>query len=129
MRMDIQIFDATDDDCVGRGTASTRTVTSTGRWETESWIRNQCRAISSTSPPPEGRRSDPSTSGTSWVSLPGAVRGGFSGAQRVYEYTIAWDEDGRSSCPSSRPHPTWELEIDPTHRTSRPFLERTQSLA
>jgi hypothetical protein len=22
------------------------------------------------------------------------VRGGFSGAQRVYEYTITWDEDG-----------------------------------
>ena len=28
------------------------------------------------------------------VSATPAVRGGFSGAQRVYEYTVSWDEDG-----------------------------------
>ena len=28
------------------------------------------------------------------VSAGASVRGGFSGAQRVYEYTISWDEDG-----------------------------------
>ena len=28
------------------------------------------------------------------VSAVAAVKGGFSGAQRVYEYTIAWEDDG-----------------------------------
>ena len=28
------------------------------------------------------------------VSASSAVRGGFSGAQRVYEYTIGWEDDG-----------------------------------
>jgi hypothetical protein len=92
-RMDIQIFDATDDDCVpGWGTYG-RDLYRT-RWETESWIRNVPRNLIHITPTRGTEIMGFDIGDIVGVSATGAVRGGFSGAQRVYEYTIGWDDDG-----------------------------------
>jgi hypothetical protein len=93
VRMDIQIFDATDDDCVpGWGTFG-RDLYRT-RWETESWIRMQPRELIHITPT-RGSNIGPFDIGDLvGVSATSAVRGGFSGAQRVYEYSISWEDDG-----------------------------------
>jgi hypothetical protein len=92
-RMDIQIFDATDDDCVpGWGTWD-RMLYRT-RWETESWIRQQPRNLIHITPTRETAIMTFDIGDLVGVSASSAVRGGFSGAQRVYEYTIGWEDDG-----------------------------------
>ena len=63
-------------------------------WYLESWIRLIPRTLIHVTP----------TRGTAigafdigdlvTVSAGASVRGGFTGAQRVYQYTISWDEDG-----------------------------------
>ena len=93
VRMDIQIFDATDDDCVpGWGTFG-RDLYRT-RWETESWIRMQPRELIHITPTRETEIMGFDIGDIVSVTASSAVRGGFSGAQRVYEYTISWDENG-----------------------------------
>jgi hypothetical protein len=92
-RMDIQIFDATDDDCVpGWGTFG-RDLYRT-RWETESWIRQTPRNLVHITPTRETEIMGFDIGDIVGVTASSAVRGGFSGAQRVYEYTISWDENG-----------------------------------
>jgi hypothetical protein len=93
VRMDIQIFDATDDDCVpGWGTFGRYLYRS--RWETESWIRQTPRNLIHITPTRETEIMSFDIGDIVGVTASSAVRGGFSGAQRVYEYTISWDENG-----------------------------------
>jgi hypothetical protein len=93
VRMDIQIFDATDDDCVpGWGTFG-RDLYRT-RWETESWIRMQPRELIHITPTRGTAIGSFDIGDLVGVSATSAVRGGFSGAQRVYEYSISWEDDG-----------------------------------
>jgi hypothetical protein len=93
VRMEIQIFDATDDDCVpGWGTFG-RDLYRT-RWETESYIRAQPRNLIHITPTRETEIMTFDIGDLVGVSAVSAVRGGFSGAQRVYEYSISWEDDG-----------------------------------
>lgn len=105
VRMDIQIFDAGecslgaggdwDTDCCGGDplTATFRELYR-NRWESESWIRMQPRELIHITPTRETAIGSFDIGDIVGVSATAAVRGGFSGAQRVYEYTISWDQDG-----------------------------------
>ena len=96
VRMDIQIFDATSEDC--SPTADPLTATERelyrNRWETESWIRQQPRELIHVTPTRETEIGAFDIGDLVGVEAVAAVRGGFSGAQRVYEYTVSWDNDG-----------------------------------
>jgi hypothetical protein len=93
VRMDIQIFDATDDDCVpGWGTFGRQLYRN--RWTTESWIRQQPRNLIHITPTRGTEIGTFDIGDLVGVSATSAVRGGFSGAQRVYEYSISWEDDG-----------------------------------
>lgn len=96
VRMDIQIFDAVDDNCCDYlppvGTPGRDLYRN--RWESESWIRQQPRELIHITPT---RGEDMvGTFGIGdlvGVEIPSSIRGGVSGAQRVYAYTVSWDED------------------------------------
>ena len=104
-RMEIQIFDAGDcslggggvfeTDCCG-GDPSTAVFRELyrARWETESWIRYQPRELIHITPTRETAIGSFGIGDLVGVEAVAAVRGGFSGAQRVYSYTVSWDEDG-----------------------------------
>ena len=91
VRMDIQIFDAADDctDVKAYGRDLYR-----NRWQTESWLRAQPRQIMHATPTRETEIGTFDIGDLVGVEAVAAVRGGFSGAQRVYEYTVSWDQDG-----------------------------------
>jgi hypothetical protein len=65
-----------------------------GLWFNESWIRAEPRTIIHVTPTRETEIMGFDIGDLVGVSATSAVRGGFSGAQRVYEYTIGWEEDG-----------------------------------
>lgn len=93
VRMDIQIFDAYDDNCIpGFGTPGRMLYRN--RWEIESWIRQSPRDLIHVTPTRETAIGDFDIGDLVGVEAVAAVRGGFSGAQRVYEYTISFDNDG-----------------------------------
>jgi hypothetical protein len=93
VRMDIQIFDAQDDDCVlGVGTPGHDLFRY--RWQQESWLRAQPREIIHVTPTRETEIGTFDIGDLVGVEAVAAVRGGFTGAQRVYEYTVSWDQDG-----------------------------------
>jgi hypothetical protein len=92
VRMEIQIFDARDQNCAGVG--SPQRGVYLNRWETESWIRQEPRNLIHITPTRETEIGTFDIGDLVGVSATAAVRGGFSGAQRVYEYTTSWDEDG-----------------------------------
>jgi hypothetical protein len=104
-RMDIQIFDAGecslgaggvwDTDCCGGNplTALFRELYRS-RWEMESWIRQQPRNLVHITPTRGTEIGTFDIGDLVGVSASSAVRGGFSGAQRVYEYSISWEDDG-----------------------------------
>jgi hypothetical protein len=88
--MDIQIFDS-------RGATNTPEVNARAlfnrRWLMESYIRAQPREMVHITPV----RGTPLNFGIGdliGVSAGPAIRGGFTGAQRVFEYTYSWDEEG-----------------------------------
>ncbi len=91
VRMDIQIFDAYDD-CMGVGTVGRDLFRR--RWQQESWLRAQPREIIHVTPTRETEIGTFDIGDLVGVEAVSAVRGGFSGAQRVYEYTVSWDGDG-----------------------------------
>lgn len=101
VRMDIQIFDAQGDENPAKFRWLYRRL-----WQTESWLRAIPRVLVHVTPV---RTSDfdllpsgvsPVTFGDFdigdlvTVTAGAVVRGGFTGAQRIYEYTVTWDEDG-----------------------------------
>ncbi len=91
VRMDIQIFDAYDD-CMGVGTVGRDLYRK--RWQQESWLRAQPREIIHVTPTRETEIGTFDIGDLVGVEAVSAVRGGFSGVQRVYEYTVSWDNDG-----------------------------------
>jgi len=101
-RMEIQIFDAAecppgggDTDCCGKSAAASlyRGIWR-NRWATETWIRMQPRNLIHITPTRETEIGTFDIGDLVGVEATSAVRGGFSGAQRVYEYTVSWDENG-----------------------------------
>ncbi len=93
VRMDIQIFDATDDNCTP-GAPSFGHDLYRYRWQQEAWLRAQPREIIHVTPTRETEIGTFDIGDLVGVEATSAVRGGFSGAQRVYEYTVSWDNDG-----------------------------------
>jgi hypothetical protein len=91
VRMDIQIFDAYDA-CAGVGTVGRDLFRK--RWQQESWLRAQPREIIHVTPTRETEIGTFDIGDRVGVEAVAAVRGGFSGVQRVYEYTVSWDNDG-----------------------------------
>jgi hypothetical protein len=92
VRMDIQIYDATGD-CGGIDPALDRNLYRR-RWQQEAWLRAQPRTIIHVTPTRETEIGTFDIGDLVGVEAVAAVRGGFSGAQRVYEYTVSWDNDG-----------------------------------
>jgi hypothetical protein len=64
------------------------------QWMTESWIRGIPRTLVHVTPTRETQIGGFDIGDTVSVQAGSEFRGGFSGAQRVYEYTISWDNDG-----------------------------------
>ncbi len=94
VRMDIQIFDAESEDCVPSNplTAAERQLYR-NRWEMESWLRQTPRSLIHITPTPGFEIGTFGIGDLVHVEAVSAVRGGFSGAQRVYSYTVSWDEN------------------------------------
>ncbi len=91
VRMDIQIFDAYDN-CGGVGAVGRDLFRR--RWQQESWLRAQPREIIHITPTRETEIGTFDVGDLVGVECSPVVRGGFSGAQRVYQYTVSWDQDG-----------------------------------
>jgi hypothetical protein len=100
VRMEIQIFDAGEctptngEPCCGGDplTAIFRDLYRR-RWQTESWIRLQPRELIHITPTRETAIGSFHIGDLVGVEINAAIRGGVSGAQRVYSYTVSWDED------------------------------------
>jgi hypothetical protein len=88
-RMDIQIFDARDQDCAGLGSPERGIYLN--RWETESWIRNQPRDLVHVTPVREAEIGTFGIGDLVGIDIPIE---GINAAQRVYGYTVSWDNDG-----------------------------------
>ncbi len=101
VRMDIQIFDAQGDENPASFRELYRRL-----WQEESWLKSIPRVLVHVTPvrtsdfdllPPDVT---PVTFGSFdigdlvTVTAGSVVRGGFTGAQRIYEYTVSFDEDG-----------------------------------
>lgn len=92
VRMKIDIFDAYDDNCIpGFGTPGRELYRR--QWQEFSWISATPREIIHVTPTRETEIGTFGIGDLVGVAASADVRGGFSGAQRVYEYTISWDED------------------------------------
>ena len=102
VRMDVQIFDAgectpadpTAECCGGDPLTALFRGVWRNRWESESWIRQSPRELIHITPTRETAIMTFDIGDLVGVSASSAVRGGFSGAQRVYEYSISWEDDG-----------------------------------
>ncbi len=94
VRMDIQIFDAASERCVGPGGIDPGHELFRWMWIAESWARCNPRTLIHITP----------TRGTGigafdigdlvGVNIAAGICGGASGAQRVYQYSVSWDADG-----------------------------------
>jgi hypothetical protein len=63
-------------------------------WQLESWIRAVPRTLVHVTPTRETEIGSFDIGDIVGVNAGSEFRGGFSGAQRIYEYTISWDNDG-----------------------------------
>lgn len=90
-RMDIQIFDAFDEDCCGSAVGTPGRMLYRTRWETESWIRNGPRDLVHITPTRDTAIGSFDIGDLVGVEIPIE---GISAAQRVYTYTVSWDTDG-----------------------------------
>lgn len=105
VRMDIKIFDARGEDCSEAITDAERMLYRR-LWLLESFLRQQPRQMVHLTPVrisdsiqlPPGvnpvQIGDFDIGDLVTVRAGAFVRGGFTGAQRVYEYTVSWDSEG-----------------------------------
>ena len=97
VRMDVQIFDAGEcapgetDCCGGDPNTAVFRELFRNRWETESWIRQQPRNLVHITPTRESEIGIFDIGDLVGIDIPVV---GVSGAQRVYAYTVSWDNDG-----------------------------------
>jgi hypothetical protein len=94
VRMDIKIWDALSDLCLGPGAIDPGRDLYRRLWQAESWLRCRPRELIHITPTRNTAIGSFDIGDIVAVSAGANVRGGFSGAQRVYEYTVSWDEDG-----------------------------------
>lgn len=90
VRMKVDIFDAYDEDCVpGIGTPGRDLYRY--QWQVYSWFSAIPREIVHITPVPDTYVGCFGIGDLVGVECTSAIRGGFSGAQRVYEYTLSWE--------------------------------------
>lgn len=94
VRMDIKIFDALSDLCLGEGAIDPGRELYRRLWQIESWLRASPRNLIHITPTRGSGIGTFDIGDLVAVEAGAQVRGGFSGVQRVYEYTISWDENG-----------------------------------
>ena len=85
VRMDIKIFDGKGDEAIVAHNLYRRL------WQEEQWIRAQPQTIVHVTPTRDTLIGEFDIGDLITVEAAVDVKGGFSGAQRVYGYTIAWD--------------------------------------
>lgn len=88
VRMDIRIFDARGDEAIVGRDLYRRL------WQLESWIRAQPRKLVHVTPNREAEIGTFNIGDLVTVAAGSYLRGGFSGAQRVYAFTVSFDADG-----------------------------------
>jgi hypothetical protein len=88
VRSEIKIFDARGDEAIVAHDLYRRL------WQLETWSRAQPRFMVHITPTRETAINSFGVGDLVGVQASSAVRGGFSGAQRVYQYTVGWDGDG-----------------------------------
>jgi hypothetical protein len=88
VRMDVRIYDARGDEATIGQELYNRL------WQAECWFRATPRELIHVTPIAGTEIGTFDIGDLVGVEAASSVRGGFSGAQRVYEYTISWDEDG-----------------------------------
>jgi len=92
VRMLVDIFDAFDDDCIpGFGTPGRDLFRR--RWQVFSWGASIPRTLIHITPTRDTEIGTFDIGDLVLVEATSAVRGGFSGVQRVYGYTVSWDSD------------------------------------
>ena len=103
VRMEVKIFDAQGEDC---GDSQKGRELYRRLWQIESWLRANPRTLVHVTPintsdadllPPgvtPVQVGDFDIGDLVTISAGAILRGGFTGAQRIYEYTVSWDEDG-----------------------------------
>lgn len=90
VRMKIDVFDAYDDNCIpGFGTVGRDLYRK--QWQVYSWFACDPREIIHILPLRDENIGCFHIGDLIHVEASSEVRGGFSGAQRVYEYTVSWD--------------------------------------
>jgi hypothetical protein len=87
VRMDIQIFDAKGDEAIVAHNLYRRL------WQIEQYLRAQPRTLVHVTPTRDTAIGEFDIGDLVLCEASSEVLGGFSGAQRIYEYTISWDED------------------------------------
>ena len=116
--MDIKIWDALGDDCVGEGGVNVEHALYRWLWLTEQYLRCSPREMIHITPIRGYGIEEFDIGDLITVTAGAQVRGGFSGVQRVYEYTISWEEDG--------PLELSELQTSPNNEglsLTRPIFE------
>lgn len=84
VRMDVQIFDANTEALDARDMFRRL-------WQMESWLRSEPRSLVHITPTRDTAIGEFDIGDLVLVEAVSSVKGGFSGAQRIYEYTISWD--------------------------------------
>ncbi len=92
-RMDIQIFDGQGGDgpCV-EGNVINHDLWR-WQWQNEAWLRAYPRNLVHITPTRDTGIGDFDIGDLVLVEATAEVKGGFSGVQRIYQYTISWDSD------------------------------------
>jgi hypothetical protein len=94
VRMDIRIWDALGDgtDCVP-GAGAVGYDLYRYLWQNEQWLRNDPRQLVHVTPTRDTEIGSFDIGDLVTVEASSEVKGGFSGGQRVYEYSISWDAE------------------------------------
>jgi hypothetical protein len=97
VRMDIQVWDSKSragdgTDCVGNAGVIGQDLFRV-LWTNEAWIRNYPRNLVHITPTRDTEIGSFDIGDLVLVEAASEVKGGFSGVQRIYEFTIAWDAE------------------------------------
>lgn len=94
VRMQVNIFDGLSDTCLGEGSFDPERWLYRRLWQAESWARAVPRDLIHVTPIRGYPIGNFDIGDIITVEAVSTVMGGFSGAQRIYQYTISWSEDG-----------------------------------
>ena len=90
VRMKIDVFDAYDDDCIP-GFGAPGRMLYRRLWQIYAWFASEPREIIHITPNADEGIGCFGIGDLVHIEASSEVRGGFSGTQRIYEYTISWE--------------------------------------